>query len=134
MPNQWLKPVLTYKYPTLALPSYLIIYWLRQERFYDRQHNALMWATRVSNSLLPRLCWCMLIFLGPSSQQAARLQRDPGGRMHCTHGASHDPRVSLFFVHVVCSVKFDRPNQATTNDKSVGQLGTPSFDQLVQFI
>ena len=54
--------------------------------------------------------------------------------MHCTHGASHDPRVSLFFVHVVCSVKFDRPNQATTNDKSVGQLGTPSFDQLVQFI
>jgi len=96
MPNQWLKPVLTYKYPTLALPSYLIIYWLRQERFYDRQHNALMWATRVSNSLLPRLCWCMLIFLGPSSQQAARLQRDPGGRMHCTHGASHDPRVSFF--------------------------------------
>jgi hypothetical protein len=71
----------------------------------------------------------MLTFLGPASQQAARLQLDPAGRMHCTREASHDPRV-------VVNVKFKRPNQAhaSTNDKSVGQLGTlSSFDQLDQF-
>jgi len=134
MPNQWLKPVLTYKYPTLALPSYLIIYWLRQERFYDRQHNALMWATRVSNSSLTTSLLMYADLPWSVKSTSSQIATWPGRADALNAWRISWSSCSLFFVHVVCSVKFNRPNQATTNDKSVGQLGTPSFDQLVQFI
>jgi hypothetical protein len=93
-----------------------------------------MWATRVSNSLFTTslLTDADLPLVRQVNKQPDRNVTRAGG---CIARMARLMILVLAFLSMSFSMsKFNRPNQATTNDKSVGQLGTPSFDQLVQFI